>query len=316
LRTWSEDRACGCLLGLAVGDAVGTTLEFRPRDTCPALTDMIGGGPFGLAPGEWTDDTSMALCLADSLIENGDLDETDLMRRFVRWWRKGENSVTGSCFDIGYTTRVALSEFERSGNPRAGREDPNTAGNGSLMRLAPAAIRHHANRTRAIDIAGRQSVTTHAARTAIDACAFFAGLLVDAINGADQQVLLSPRRFKGHREIVAIADGRYFGKERGEIESSGYVVHTLEAALWCVHHSADFREAVLLAANLGADADTVAAVTGQIAGAIWGERGIPADWIAKLAWRDEIRNRAKRLFALGGGSCPAVGITGGTMSCR
>src|SRR5215475_16067531 len=118
-----EDRARGCLLGLAVGDAVGTTLEFRSRDTCPPLTDMIGGGPFGLPPGEWTDDTSMALCLADSLIENGDLDETDLMRRFVRWWRNGENSVAGLCFDIGFTTRAALSEFERSGNPRAGSRD-------------------------------------------------------------------------------------------------------------------------------------------------------------------------------------------------
>ena len=239
----SEDRACCCLLGLAVGDAVGTTLEFQVRDNYPPLTDMGGGGPFGLAPGQWTDDTSMALCLADSLIENGDLDEIDLMGRFVRGWRNGENGVAGLCFDIGFPTRAALSEFERSGNPRAGREDPNTAGNGSLMRLAPAAIRHHANGTRAIDVARRQSVTTHAARTAVDACAFFAGLLVDAIDGAGQQVLLSPRRFKGHPEIVAIADGRYFGKERGEIESSGYVVHTLEAALWCIRRAADFREA-------------------------------------------------------------------------
>ncbi len=295
----SEDSARGCLLGLAVGDAIGTTLEFRSRDTYAPLTDMIGGGPFGLAPGEWTDDTSMALCLADSPIENGNLDETDLMQRFVRWWRNGENSVTGLCFDIGFTTRAALSEFERSGNPRAGSENPNTAGNGSLMRLAPAAIRHHANRTRAIDVARRQSVTTHAARTVVDACTFFAGLLVDAINGADRQMLLSPQVFDGHREIAGIAGGRYIGKKRSEIASSGYVVDTLEAALWCVHYASDFREAVLLAGNLGDDADTVAAVTGQLAGAIWGEAGIPEAWIAKLAWRDQIRDRAIRLFALG-----------------
>src|SRR5258707_14256722 len=124
-----EDRARGCLLGLAVGDALGTTLEFRSRDTYPPLTDMIGGGPFNLALGEWTDDTSMALCLADSLIENGDLDETDLMRRFVRWWSNGENSATGWCFDIGGTTSMALGEFAKTGNPRAGSRDPNTAGN-------------------------------------------------------------------------------------------------------------------------------------------------------------------------------------------
>jgi ADP-ribosyl-[dinitrogen reductase] hydrolase len=294
-----EDRACGCLLGLAVGDAIGTTLEFRSRDTYPPLENMVGGGPFGLLAGEWTDDTSMALCLADSLIENGDLDETDLMHRFVRWWRNGENSVTGLCFDIGFTTRAALSEFERSGNPRAGSENPNTAGNGSLMRLAPAAIRHHANRTRATDVARQQSVTTHAARTAVDACAFFAGLLVDAMSGADRSALLYPQVFHGHREIAAIAGASYIDKNRSEIESSGYVVHTLEAALWCVHQAADFREAVLLAANLGDDADTVAAVTGQLAGAIWGETGIPEDWIAKLAWCDRIRDRAQCLFALG-----------------
>jgi ADP-ribosyl-[dinitrogen reductase] hydrolase len=290
-----EDRACGCLLGLAVG----TTLEFRPRDTYPPLTDMIGGGPFNLAAGEWTDDTSMALCLADSLIENGDLDETDLMHRFVRWWRTGENSVTGWCFDIGFTTRNALSEFEKSGDAIAGSWDPNTAGNGSLMRLAPVAIRHHGDRTRAIELARRQSVTTHATPAAVGACAFFAGLLVDAMNGVDRSVLLSPRGFEGHPEIAAIAGGRYIGKKRGEIASSGYVVDTLEAALWCVHRATDFREAVLLAANLGDDADTVAAATGQIAGAIWGEGGIPEDWIAKLAWCDQIRKRAMRLFVLG-----------------
>jgi ADP-ribosyl-[dinitrogen reductase] hydrolase len=300
----SEDRSRGCLLGLAIGDAIGTTLEFRTRDTYPPLTDMIGGGPFDLAPGEWTDDTSMALCLADSLIENGDLDETDLMHRFVRWWRNGANSATGWCFDIGFTTRAALSEFEKSGNAIAGSRDPNTAGNGSLMRLAPAAIRHHGDRMRAIDVARRQSVTTHAAPAAIDACTFFAGLLVDAISGANRQALLSPRRFEGHPEIAAIAAGKYFGKERSEIASSGYVVDTLEAALWCVHYTTDFREAVLLAANLGDDADTVAAVTGQLAGAIWGEASIPEDWIAKLAWCDQIRDRAIHLFALGAAPIP------------
>jgi ADP-ribosyl-[dinitrogen reductase] hydrolase len=107
-------RAVGSLLGLAVGDAIGTTLEFRTRDTYPQLTDLIGGGPFDLKLGEWTDDTSMALCLAESLIACGDLDEADLMRRFVRWWRRGENSVNGQCFDIGHTTRSALATFERS----------------------------------------------------------------------------------------------------------------------------------------------------------------------------------------------------------
>lgn len=301
-----RNRAVGALLGLAVGDAVGTTLEFRVRDTCPPLTDMVGGGPFNLKAGEWTDDTSMALCLADSLIACGDLDELDLMRRFVRWWRNGENSVNGRCFDIGTTTQQALATFERTGDPIAGGRDPQAAGNGSLMRLAPAAIRYHADRRKAVDAARRQSATTHAAPAAVDACALFAELLVDAIAGIGRRDLLAPRRFDGHPAIAATARGRFAGRHCNEIKSSGYVLHTLEAALWCVHEASSYREAVLIAANLGDDADTVAAVTGQLAGALWGDVDIPHDWLAKLAWKDAIHDRASILFEMGLVASPAA----------
>jgi ADP-ribosyl-[dinitrogen reductase] hydrolase len=178
-----------------------------------------------------------------------------------------------------YTTRKALIRFERTGDPVAGSTDPQSAGNGSLTRLAPVAIRHHADLASAIEVAQRQSLTTHAAAASVDACGFFAELLVRAVNGVDRAALFSPQRFLGHSEIAAVADGRYLNKKRSEIMASGYVVHTLEAALWCVYRSTDFREAVLLAANLGEDADTVAAVTGQLAGAIWGEslrNGVPS----------------------------------------
>lgn len=134
-----RDRAIGALIGLAAGDAVGTTLEFKRRDSYPRLTDMVGGGPFRLKPGQWTDDTSMALALADSLIENPDLDPADLMRRFVAWRDEGAYSCTGTCFDIGMTVSSALSRWQRSGDPLAGSTDPNSAGNGSLMRLSPVA---------------------------------------------------------------------------------------------------------------------------------------------------------------------------------
>lgn len=132
-----RSRAIGALVGLAVGDAVGTTLEFTRRDSYPRLTDMIGGGPFWLKPGEWTDDTAMALALADSLAERGQLDPADLMDRFLAWWREGRYSCTGTCFDIGITTRSALGRFEQNGEPFAGSESPDAAGNGSLMRLSP-----------------------------------------------------------------------------------------------------------------------------------------------------------------------------------
>jgi ADP-ribosylglycohydrolase len=131
-----RDRAIGALVGLAVGDSIGTSLEFSERDSRPPVNDMVGGGPFRLRPGEWTDDTAMALCLADSLLACDGLDQRDLIERFCQWWRNGENSCTGDCFDVGITTREALWHFENTGDPIAGGTEPHKAGNGSLMRLA------------------------------------------------------------------------------------------------------------------------------------------------------------------------------------
>ena len=144
----TRDRFRGCLLGLATGDALGTALEFKQPGTFTPIDDMIGSGPFGLKPGQWTDDTSMALCLATSLIETGGFDPLDQMQRYVRWFREGYMSSTGECFDIGNTTHDALSHFERFGDPFAGSTNPNAAGNGSLMRLAPVPMRYAANSAR------------------------------------------------------------------------------------------------------------------------------------------------------------------------
>ncbi|MFO1059865.1 MAG: ADP-ribosylglycohydrolase family protein [Dongiaceae bacterium] len=297
--TSSRDRAIGALLGLAVGDAVGTTLEFSERDWQPPLLDMIGGGPFGLRPGVWTDDTSMALCLADSLLAADGLDRLDLMRRFLGWMERGENTVDGRCFDIGMATRAALSRFCDSGDPIAGSRDPMSAGNGSLMRLAPVAIRWHRDAARAVLEARRQSETTHAAAAALDACAYFANLLVQAIGGGSRTEVLQPIDLEGDPAVRQVASGSWLGKSRGRIESSGYVVHTLEAALWSVAGAASFEDAVLRAANLADDADTVAAVAGQLAGALWGVSGIPPHWRDRLAWRDDIEARAAALFDKG-----------------
>lgn len=294
----SQDRAIGALVGLAVGDALGTTVEFRARGSFKPVTDLMGGGTFMLKPGEWTDDTSMALCLADSLNATPDLDPRDLADRFVRWWQMGENSVNGRCFDIGNATRNALARYVATGNALAGSYDPRIAGNGSLMRLAPIAIRFHAVNT-ACNRARIQSEVTHAAPTCMDACAWFAELLHGAIFGATKAELLMPATLGGAPEIAAIAAGSWRNKTEAQIRSSGYVVDTLEAALWCVDRSEDFASAVLRAANLGDDADTVAAVTGQLAGALWGLSGIPADWLRKLAWRDEIVARATLLWQAG-----------------
>lgn len=291
------DRGLGAFLGLAVGDAVGTALEFAQRDAIPPLIDMVGGGPFKLTPGQWTDDTAMALALADSLAHDRRLDERDLMERFVSWRDDGTYGCTGRCFDIGVTTTKALNRYNSSGDPIAGSTDPKSAGNGSLMRLAPVALAHWRDRAVLADVAARQSRTTHAATEAVDACVLYADILADAIAGKPRSEVLAPRHGGGSLLLSEIAGGGWRGKHRGEIHSSGYVIHSLEAALWCVGRTSDFRSAVLLAANLGDDADTTAAITGQLAGALYGMSGIPADWLAKLAWRERLEAAGRALLA-------------------
>lgn len=299
--TVDRDRAMGAMLGLAIGDALGAPLEFSARDSKPAVRDMIGGGPFALAPGQWTDDTAMALCLADAVIAGrGALDPADLMRRFLRWWRHGENSATGDCSDIGGTTQEALAHFERTGQTAGALpEDVRAAGNGSLMRLAPVAIVAAPDIVRAADLADAQSRTTHRASVAHDACLFFATLLVEAMCGADKREILRAWRYAAASDLAPLARAAYRTKTRDEISSSGYVVHTLEAALWAVWHAESFEEALILAVNLGRDADTVGAVTGQLAGALWGQKAIPERWLSKLAWRETIEARVDALLAAG-----------------
>jgi len=291
-----RDRALGALVGLAVGDAVGTTLEFKGRDTYPLLTDMVGGGPFGLKPGEWTDDTSMALALADCLLAFDGIDPADLMKRFVSWRDQGAYSCTGRCFDIGITVSGALQRWKQSGDPVAGATDPNTAGNGSLMRLSPVAVRFWHERDRLREAAALQSRTTHGAPEAVTACVGYADILADAIEGKPRSQVLAPRTGTYAGAITNILRGSWRGKPREMVQSSGYVAHSLEAALWSVGRTGDFRTAVLTAANLGGDADTTAAIAGQLAGALYGLSGIPEEWLGNIAWRERIEGMAADLF--------------------
>ena len=187
----TRDRFRGCLLGLAAGDALGTTLEFKKPGTFEPIDDMVGGGPFNLQPGQWTDDTSMALCLATSLIEQDGFDAADQMQRYVRWWREGYLSSKERCVDIGITVSDALSRFERDGDPYAGSTDPYSAGNGSLMRLAPVPMYYSGDPAESISKAADSSRTTHQAAAAVDACRYFAGILIGALEGADKETLLS-----------------------------------------------------------------------------------------------------------------------------
>lgn len=300
-----RDRYRGALLGLAVGDALGTALEFTLPGGFEPVDDIVGGGPFGLEPGQWTDDTSMALCLADSLVECGGFEPIDQLARYTRWWRDGCLSSTGCCFDIGIATRAALARFERTGEAWCGSTDPNIAGNGSIMRLAPVPLFFARDPLEAIERSGDSSRTTHAAPTTIDACRYFGALLVGAVAGVPKEVLLQPRWSPtlGYwdqcplvPEIDEIAGGAFARREPPEVRGGGYVVRSLEAALWALNRTNSFREGALAAVNLGEDADTTGAVYGQLAGALYGEDAIPIEWREKLALRETIERLADGLW--------------------
>lgn len=311
------ERYRGCLLGMAAGDALGTTLEFKSPGTFRPVDDIVGGGPFRLKPGEWTDDTSMALCLAESLIEQRDFYLADQLERYVRWYREGHMSATGECFDIGGATRDALERYEQTREPYSGSTDPSRAGNGSLMRLAPVPLfyartplhtHYEAKPVEAIERSGESSRTTHGAETAVDACRYMGALIAGAVNGVDKEELLSERYspagsgYWEERPLVAevdeVAAGSFKRRQPPQIRGRGYVVASLEAALWAFYRSDSFKEGCLLAVNLGEDADTTGAIYGQLAGAFYGEKGIPESWRYRLAHRLLIEHFAERLFHL------------------
>lgn len=293
------ERFRGCLLGLATGDAVGTTVEFQPRGSFPPVTDMVGGGSFKLKPGQWTDDTSMALCLATSLVTVGAFDATDQMNRYCNWYEYGYLSSTGYCFDIGNTVGQALDRYKASGNPFSGSTDSRSAGNGCLMRLAPVPMFYFPERDRVLHFSGESSRTTHGTAECVDACRLFGDILFRALAGASKADILfeSGRKVAASPSIQAVARGEYRDKSVSDVRGTGYVVNSLESALWCFWVTETCEQAVLAATNLGDDADTTAAICGQVAGAYYGELGIPDHWLKQLAMRDEIAELADHLHA-------------------
>lgn len=305
----TSDRQRGTLFGLAVGDALGAAVEFQSPGTFPEVTGYRGGGPHGLAPGQWTDDTSMALALADSIGTVGwDLD--DQAQRYLSWYESGWYSVNGRCFDIGNTCRRALDRFAKTRDARtSGDSAERASGNGSIMRLAPVPIRYAAMfPDRLLELVRRlttSSLPTHASPPCLSACAYLGLVLAALIRGHDRDEVLAPnwkvlRELRElhafHRDVADVAEGSFRLKSPPKIVGSGYVVKSLEAALWAFHDARDFREAVLRAVNLGDDADTTGAVCGQLAGAYWGESEIPQEWRDGLAGRDMIERVLPKLL--------------------
>ena len=292
-----EDRIKGALLGLACGDAVGTTLEFEVRGSFEPITDMVGGGPFGLEPGQWTDDTSMALCLAQSLVCKKMFDPADQMNRYCNWYQQGYMSSNGECFDIGITVSSALRKYLETKEPFSGAIDEYSSGNGSIMRLAPIPIFYHNDYDSCIKYAGESSRTTHGSEECIDSCKLFASLIFNAFRATDKSQIFENNKYKPYCEKVrSIAALDFLSLSYDQINGSGYVVDSLESALWCFMNASTFEESILLAANLGNDADTTAAVCGQISGAYYGVESIPKKWRTKLAMSKEIEALALALF--------------------
>jgi ADP-ribosylglycohydrolase len=304
------DRARGALIGLAVGDALGAAVEFsRPGSFLP-VTGYRNGGPHGLEAGEWTDDTSMALALADSIASVG-WNLNDQAERYVEWWKAGKYSVNGFCFDIGITTRSALATYAASKDAStSGIPSEEASGNGSIMRLAPVSIRYAHLYPEQIGqlsaLAGESSLPTHASGQCVSGCQYLATVLAALIHGGERESVLSPdwspvqqlnETRPLHPLIYEVAMGSFRDKQPPAIEGSGWVVKSLEASLWAFHNADSFEEAVLKAVNLGDDADTTGAVCGQLAGACWGEAGIPERLRSGLARMDMLEKALTGILA-------------------
>jgi len=292
-----KDRYRGCLVGLAVGDALGVPLEFCKRGFLPKVTEMIGQGPFHLQPGEWTDDTAIALCLAQSLIECNGFDANDQMEKYVNWMQTGYMSSNGRCFDIGNATRESLGRYLKYVIIYAGSTEESSCGNGSIMRLAPIPMLYRSN----IDsskFADLSSCTTHRHWRCREACRYFSTLIIRALNGLQKENVL----FDRYEPMIAdsvlweIFVGEYKNKTEDQIKSTGYVIDTLEAALWAFYTTNTFEEGCIKVVNLGDDSDTVGAVYGQIAGAYYGYDSIPKRWLDKIVKLDMIVEIADKLL--------------------
>lgn len=300
-----RDRYRGALVGLAAGDALGASVQHRKPGSFTPVSDMSGGGPFHLPRGAWTDDTAMALCLAESLIECRGFDAADQVTRYQRWQREGHLSSTGECIGITAGVARALAATRWSGKVFAGSHDPAQLDKETLSRVAPVVLYFLTDPRLAIHHAAEAARITHQAPVVLDSCRYLAALLVSALQGAGREQLLgarhaaisalwSERPLK--KPVEALAKGSYRARSAAEIDSGGSIVQGLEAALWALDRSASFREGALLAVNFGRDADVIGAVYGQLAGALYGYGGIPLNWRTALAKRELIEDFADRLL--------------------
>ncbi|MGA3156064.1 MAG: ADP-ribosylglycohydrolase family protein [Steroidobacteraceae bacterium] len=291
-----RERFLGALLGLATGDALAAATQYRRPKSFPNVGDLLGGGPFDLPRGAWSDDTAMALCLAASLSEKEQFDPRDQLQRYVRWQREGYLSATGQCVGITASTARALALGQRRRQPYSGSHDPTQLDPEPLSRVAPAVLFSFADAAQAIQAGGDAARVTCQAPLVVDACRLLAALVHAALRGEPRAQLLkpSPAQFSArplHREVEALLD-----TIDDAARANGGALDVLRLALRAFHATDNFRDGALLAVNQGGNSDVIGAVYGQLAGAHYGVNAIPPGWLAALALRDKIESLADALL--------------------
>ncbi len=293
-----NERAIGGLLALACGDALANGVEFSPRGSAD-IKDMNSTRRY-LPVGQWSDDTGLALCLGESLVARNGFDAADQMRRYEGFYDRQEGWPSELALAPGNTLGAALKKFKYTDEPFAGSTHPLAAGNGGLMRLLPAVLAAHPD-LELIRLWAKESTrTTHGAEECLEASELLAMIIHQLLLGEPKNQALEAGKDEAwkSKKITALAQGDYLQKADALIKAKSYVVDTLEAALWCFSTTDSLEAALLAAANLGDDCDTVAAITGQLAGCHYGLNAIPADWLNVLMEKDRIEQLAQRLIEL------------------
>ncbi len=280
----NETKVYSGIMGMVVGDALGVPVEFKSRDSFK-VTDMIGYGTYNMPPGTWSDDSSMALATVESIGRLGHISTEDIMQNFYRWVDESAFTPYGEMFDIGRATREAIQRYARGTAARkCGGKGEWDNGNGSLMRILPLAFTDCRYQT-----VNAVSSLTHAHEISLEACRIYISVARKLLKGKPLHTIV--KSIKPELPVYERLP-KLDTLQRDEIKSSGYVVDTLEAALWCNLKTSSYRECVLMAVNLGEDTDTVAAIAGGLAGIVYGvggEKGIPEEWINQIARKDWIQ---------------------------
>ena len=288
-----EDKWMGSFIGLAIGDQLGSLVEGKARGSFDRVTGIMKGS-------FWTDDTSQALCIADSLISTKTLDLHDNLERFSKWLFDGYLSCKEWGYGCGPTARTAITNFKKSGK-LSPVKDQST--NGALMRLSPVPLFYSKDLKEAIVMSGESSKSTHNNTTCIDACRLYGSMIVKAVQGGDKNSILNYdsklwNDIPLEDSIDNVALGSFKEKNPPEIKGTLNISESIEAALWAFDRSSSFAEGALMAVNLGDDADTTAAIFGQLGGAFYGYDSIPNDWKLNLIDRGLIEYIAKNLYEI------------------